>query len=197
MAYNPLQDLKSAGALLEGHFLLSSGLHSNRYVQCACYLQHPHLAERAGRALAVRLFSSHSHFSVSAVVSPALGGLIIGHEVGRALDVRAMFTERCDGEMTLRRGFSLNPGERVLIVEDVVTTGKSGREVIELVRRLGAEPLAMACIVDRREDRKQDLGLPLVSLTNLDIENWRPEHCPLCKAGGEAVKPGSRASTPL
>ena len=192
MPYDPLHDLKAAGAVQEGHFLLSSGLHSNRYVQCALFLQYPEYAERAGRALAERLFAKLHHPAVQCVVSPAIGGLIIGHETARALDVRAVFAERREGRMVLRRGFAIQPGERVVVVEDVVTTGKSSLEVVELLEGLGAEIVGLGCIVDRRENRGDDFGRPFVSLTRLDIDNWRAEECPLCRAGDSPTSPGSR-----
>ncbi|MCD4734200.1 orotate phosphoribosyltransferase [bacterium] len=190
MPYNPLDDLKATNALLEGHFQLTSGRHSDGYAQCALYLAHPKLAEKAGQALAEKLRDK----KIDTVVSPALGGLIIGHETARALGVRGIFTERKDGEMTLRRGFSLKKGERVVIVEDVVTTGKSTNEVARLLRELGAEVVSLACVVDRRGDSAEELSVPLVSLIKLDIKSWLPEECPLCKAGSEAYKPGSRTA---
>jgi orotate phosphoribosyltransferase len=194
MGYDPLPDLRSTGALLEGHFILSSGLHSDSYVQCALYLQYPGLAERAGRELAGRLRESHPALEPTVVISPALGGLVIGHECGRALGVRAVFAERAGGVMTLRRGFSLSPEDRVVVVEDVVTTGRSTGEVLEVVRGAGLEPLAVACVVDRRGDDALELPPPLVSLAKLEIKNYRPEACPLCAKGVPAVKPGSRRS---
>ena len=193
MGYDPLPDLRSTGALLEGHFILSSGLHSDCYVQCALFLQHPGLAERAGRELADRLKETNPALEPTTVISPALGGLIIGHECARALGVRAVFAERVGGEMTLRRGFSLSPDERVVVVEDVVTTGKSTGEVLGLVRGTGKEPVALACIVDRRGDDAIELTVPLVSLIKLEIKTWKPSECPLCAEGTPAVKPGSRA----
>ncbi len=194
MGYDPLPDLHSTGALLEGHFILSSGLHSEKYVQCALFLQHPKLAERAGREMALLLKEAHPNLEPTAVISPALGGLIIGHECAKALGVRAIFAERVEGAMTLRRGFSLSPDERVVIVEDVMTTGKSTVEVLELVRKTGIEPVALVCIIDRRGNDAIELATPLVSLARLKIETWKPEGCPLCVEGVPAVKPGSRKS---
>lgn len=181
--------LRDSGALLEGHFLLSSGLHSPGYLQCALALQHPRLAERLGAAVAEKWRRSGGE--VDAVASPALGGVIIGHEVGRALGVRALFTERQDGEMTLRRGFRLEPGETVLVVEDVVTTGRSTRETLEVMRDAGALPQGVACIADRGGHSDLD-GLPLTALLRLDIPTYAPETCPLCASGSVAIKPGSR-----
>jgi orotate phosphoribosyltransferase len=192
MGYDPLPDLRSTGALLEGHFILSSGLHSDGYVQCALFLQHPELAERAGRELAFLLKEADPGLEPTVVISPALGGLIIAHECGRALGVRAIFAERAGGVMTLRRGFSLSPDDRVVVVEDVVTTGKSTGEVVEVVLGAGVKPLALACVVDRRGADAPPMPASLVSLARLDIEVWKPEECPLCAEGVPAEKPGSR-----
>ncbi|OGR90205.1 MAG: orotate phosphoribosyltransferase [Elusimicrobia bacterium RBG_16_66_12] len=173
-------------ALLKGHFLLSSGLHSDRYLQCAIILAHPSHAETLGKALAAKL-----DVKPDLVVSPAMGGLIIGHEVARALGVRHYFTERVDGVMTLRRGFSLKPGERVVVIEDVVTTGKSTKEVFGVLRAAGAEVVAAGSIVDRSEG-KSALGVPYAALWTASVPSWKPEDCPLCQAGTPFVKPGSR-----
>ena len=182
--------LGEAGALLYGHFRLSSGLHSPRYLQCAVALQHPAIAEQLGAALATR-WSTEGHTSPDLVVSPALGGLIIGHEVGRGLGVRACFTERVEGEMNLRRGFHIEPGEGVLLVEDVITTGRSTQETAVAVIQAGGIPLGVACIANR--SGKPYLGdLPLLSLVQLDIPTYEPSACPLCADGEEVVKPGSR-----
>lgn len=182
--------LTKSGALLDGHFRLSSGLHSGRYLQCAAALQNPGLAEKLGRSLAEQ-WRQTIRKPVSAVVSPALGGVIIGHEVARALGTRACFTERVDGEMTLRRGFQLGPGLRVLVVEDVVTTGKSTQETIDVIRFCGGEPVGVACIANR--SGKDTVGeLPLVALARLDIPTYEQADCPQCAAGEPIVKPGSR-----
>jgi orotate phosphoribosyltransferase len=173
-------------ALLKGHFLLSSGLHSDRYLQCALILAHPARAEELGKALAARLPTKPD-----LVVSPAMGGLMIGHEVARALGVRHYFTERVDGEMTLRRGFRVEAGERVVVVEDVVTTGKSTKEVFAVLRAAGAQVAAACSIVDRSEG-KADLGVPYAALWTAAVPTWTPADCPQCKAGVPAVKPGSR-----
>jgi orotate phosphoribosyltransferase len=182
--------LVDAGALLDGHFRLSSGLHSGRYLQCAVALQHPRLAETLGSALAERCRRAIAE-TIDTVVSPALGGLIIGHEVGRGLAVRSCFTERVEGVMTLRRGFVLEPGESVLIVEDVVTTGKSTQETVEVVRAHGADPVGLACIANR-SGRSTIGDLALVSLIDLEIPAYEAADCPQCAAGEPLQKPGSR-----
>ena len=186
-----LTTFRETGAYLKGHFRLSSGLHSGEYLQSALVLQHPDLAERLGRSLAERMPKDQV---VEIVVSPALGGLIIGHEVARAMGARFLFTERdAAGKMTLRRGFSLSPGETAVVVEDVVTTGGSTREVIELLQSSGVRILGMGSIIDRSGGRV-DLGVPRVALATLDAVAWTPEECPLCKQGLPIEKPGSRAA---
>ncbi len=177
------------GALLKGHFRLTSGLHSDRYLQCALVLQHPRHAAALGSALAERMRKSGELPSV--VVAPALGGILVSHEVARALGVRGIFAERQDGVLRLRRGFRIEPGERCFVVEDVLTTGGSTRETMEVVAGAGGLVLAAGALVDRSGGRI-DLGVPRVALAVLDIPTYPPEHCPLCKAGSEAVKPGSR-----
>jgi len=183
-----LRLLRESGALLEGHFLLSSGLHSPRYIQCARLLQHPTLAEQACRALADKV---RALGAVDVVVGPALGGIVVAYELGRALGVRGLFTEREQGEMTLRRGFQIVPGERALIAEDVVTTGRSSLEVAAVVSACGGSVVGAACLVDRRSE--DGLALPLVSLAKMAIETHPPEACPLCRGGVPLVKPGSRS----
>ena len=183
--------LLGRGALLEGHFQLSSGRHSSRYLQCAVALQHAQVAGVLGQALGRQLQASLGKLP-DVVVSPALGGVIIGHEVGRALGRRACFTERVDGTMTLRRGFELRPGETVVMVEDVVTTGLSSRETLEVIRGTGASPVAACCIANRSGGDDLD-GLPLLTLLRLDVPSWEPTECPLCADGSKPVKPGSRA----
>lgn len=183
--------LQEHDALREGHFVLSSGRHSSRYLQCAVALQHPQVAETLGRALVERLQPELDDVP-SVVVSPALGGLIIGHEVGRAFSLRACFTERVDGEMVLRRGFQLAARDNVVLVEDVVTTGLSSRETLAAIRASGATPVAAACIANRSGLEHLD-GLPLVSLLQLDVPSWPPEDCPQCAAGASVIRPGSRA----
>lgn len=186
-----LELLEAAGALLSGHFLLSSGLHSPRYLQCAVALQHPGIAEALGTALARRWLEDDPP-AVEAVVSPALGGIIIGHEVGRALGRRAFFTERADGEMTLRRGFRVSGGERILVVEDVVTTGRSTRETLQVLDAAGGRPMGVACLANR-SGRDSLAGLPLNHLVSLEFPTYEPSDCPDCAAGSPAVKPGSRS----
>jgi orotate phosphoribosyltransferase len=187
-AEKTIELLRETGALLEGHFLLSSGLHSPRYVQCARFLQHPRHAERAGRALgeAVRGLGP-----VDVVVGPALGGILVAYELARAVGVRSLFTEREGERMTLRRGLEIRAGERVLIAEDVVTTGRSSGEVAEVVTSHGATVIGVACLVDRRAG---DLPWPLVSLVQMEIPTYAPDACPLCRQGIPLVKPGSRAA---
>jgi len=179
------------GALLSGHFLLTSGLHSPRYLQCALVLQNPRVAEKLCAALAAKAQADERIGQVDVVIAPAIGGIIVAHEVARALGVRALFTERQDGAMTLRRGFQLNPGERALVVEDVVTTGGSTREVIEAVRANGAMPLGAGSLIDR-SGGTVDLGTPHHALAVLEVPTYKPEECPLCREGSPAIKPGSR-----
>jgi len=188
-----LQTFRETGAYLKGHFRLTSGLHSGEYLQSALVLQHPDLAQRLGRALAESMPKGQGSIA-QIVVSPALGGLIIGHEVARALGARFLFTERDPaGKMSLRRGFVLTPGETAVVVEDVVTTGGSTREVIELLQAAGVQVLAAGSIIDRSGGRV-DLGVPRVALSTLDAVSWTPEECPLCEQGLPVVKPGSRAT---
>lgn len=178
---------RTSGALLEGHFKLTSGLHSDRYLQSALVLQYPDLAQTLGATLAART----RHLQPTAVLSPALGGIVIGQEVARALGVRALFAERQEGVLTLRRGFSLSHADRVLIVEDVLTTGGSTRETAAVAAAAGANVVGAAAIVDRGRDPAR-LELPLQSLLQLDVPTYQPEACPLCAAGTPVVKPGSR-----
>jgi len=187
MTRDELLDLfRKSGALLEGHFRLSSGLHSPGYLQCALVLQQPALAEMLGRAIAERT----REWRPTAVLSPALGGVVIGHEVGRALGVRALFAERQDGELMLRRGFVLGERDRVLVIEDVLTTGKSTRETMQVARAAGGQVVGAACIVNR--GKQVDLGVPYVSLVDIDLATYEPDKCPLCAQGLPVVKPGSR-----
>ncbi|MBC7929130.1 MAG: orotate phosphoribosyltransferase, partial [Rubrivivax sp.] len=178
---------RNTGALLEGHFVLSSGLHSTQYLQCALVLQHPSEAEAFGRAVA----EHYSEQQVETVVAPAIGGIVIGWEVARALGVRSIWTEREEGRMTLRRGFAVRPGERMLVVEDVVTTGGSTRETIDALRDAGAFVVGAASIIDRSGGRA-DVGVPRVALATLDVPVHAPSDCPLCAEGIPAIKPGSR-----
>ena len=179
---------RNSGALLEGHFKLSSGLHSPAYLQCALVLQHPDAAAKLGRALADQLRSA----GATVVLSPALGGLIIGHEVARALGVRAIFAERQDGALVLRRGFSLDANDRVVVIEDVVTTGGSTRETMDVATAAGATVVAAGAIIDR-SGGNATLGAPFKSLVTLTVPTYQPEACPLCASGVPITKPGSRA----
>ncbi len=179
---------RHSGALLEGHFKLSSGLHSDRYLQSALVLQHPDFAEQLGRELGERT----KHLQPTAVLSPALGGIVIGQEVGRALQVRALFAERQDGTLMLRRGFTLDPTDRVLIVEDVITTGGSTRETIAVAEAAGAQVVGAASIIDRGSAGTR-LDVPLQSLVKMQVAAHDPASCPLCAKGLAVVKPGSRA----
>ena len=184
-----LDIFRRSGALLEGHFRLSSGLHSNGYLQCALVLQDPPTARTLGAALADRVRDR----APAVVLSPALGGVIVGHEVARALGVRALFAERQDGRLLLRRGFHLAPGERVLVVEDVVTTGLSTRETIEVARAAGAEVVGAGALVDRGGG-STGLDVPFAALLAVDLPTWDPARCPLCAEGVPVVKPGSRTA---
>ena len=180
------------GALLDGHFLLSSGLHSPRYLQCARVLMDPALATRLGAALAERLRHALGEAEPGAVIAPALGGVLVAHEVARAFGCRSLFTERQDGVMSLRRGFTLEAGEPVVVVEDAITTGRSTREVTDAVTALGGRVLAVGSLVDRSVG-EVDFGVPRCSLLRLDVPTYPAESCPLCAAGSRPVKPGSRA----
>ncbi|MDD4782492.1 MAG: orotate phosphoribosyltransferase [Syntrophaceticus sp.] len=184
-----IQVFKERGALLDGHFRLTSGLHSNRYIQCAQVLKYPDLSAELGKQLA-------DHFrdlKVDTVVGPAVGGIIVAQEVGRGLGVKAIFSERVEGEMTLRRGFEISEGERVVVVEDVVTTGGSTKEVIELVKECGGVVVGVGSLVDRHSG-ELDFGVPFHPLLKLAIETYSPDDCPLCQKGLPVLKPGSRKS---
>ncbi|MEP7074623.1 MAG: orotate phosphoribosyltransferase [Acidobacteriota bacterium] len=176
-------------ALLDGHFVLSSGLHSGQYLQCARALQFPADAMEFGRAIAEQFAGKH----IETVASPAIGGLVIGYATAAALNVRFIWTERENGVMTLRRGFSLRECERILVVEDVITTGGSTRECIEALEKKGGDVVAAASIIDR-SNGKADVGVPRMFLAGLDVASYPPGDCPLCECGDEAVKPGSRTS---
>ncbi len=178
---------KEMNALLEGHFLLSSGLHSPKYLQCALALQFPSDAGRFGRAIAEKFENEN----IETVASPAIGGLVIGYAVAAALNVRFLWTERQNGTMTLRRGFTLTPGERILVVEDVITTGGSTRECIAALTENGGSVIAAASIIDR-SDGKADVGVPRTALAALNVPSYEKDSCPLCAAGSEPYKPGSR-----
>ncbi|HPQ39198.1 MAG TPA: orotate phosphoribosyltransferase [bacterium] len=183
-----LELFRKTDALLEGHFKLSSGRHADTYIQCAKVLQYPEYARILGRELAARIPASDR---ISAVIAPAMGGLIIGHEVAAALGVRFIFSERQDGVMTLRRGFVLEPGERVVLIEDVITTGKSTREVVDLVEHRQGTVAGLGCLANR-STTPLDLPLDPAMLLRLSFENWQPEECPLCLRGMEIESPGSR-----
>ncbi len=182
-----IQKFRDTGALLEGHFVLTSGLHSGIYLQCALVLQHPREAEAFGRGIA----DSFKTENIETVVSPAIGGLIIGHEVARALGARFIWTERENGKMVLRRGFSVSPRERVLVVEDVVTTGGSTRETVAALQGDGAKVVAAASIIDRSSG-KAEVGVPRIALVTLDVSSVEPAVCDACRRGEPANKPGSR-----
>lgn len=178
--------LKKSDALLEGHFLLSSGKHSNRYIQCAKVLRFPQYAE----AVLSTVVEQIKDLDIDLVVGPAMGGVIVSYELGRQLNKETVFTERKDGVMELRRGFEVKPGARIIIAEDVVTTGKSTIETKKALEALGGEVIGVACIANRTND---DIGMPIYSAIKLDIQVHDADECPLCKEGNlELVKPGSR-----
>ncbi len=182
-----LEHFRETNALLEGHFILSSGLHSPNYLQCALALQNPQDAAEFGKAIA----ENFNGEQFDTVASPAIGGLIIGFAVAQALNVRFIWTERENGAMTLRRGFSVKENERILVVEDVITTGGSTRECIEALEKHGAKVVAAASIIDR-SNGKADVGVPRIALASLDVPSYQTADCPMCRNGSEAVKPGSR-----
>jgi orotate phosphoribosyltransferase len=189
MTRDDLLDLfRRSGALLDGHFRLSSGLHSSGYLQCALVLQHPAEAEALGRAIAERT----RHLGATVVLSPALGGVVIGQEVGRGLGVRAIFAERQDGTLMLRRGFTLAETDRVLVIEDVVTTGGSTRETIQVARATGAHVVGAAAMVNRSSGQAAELGVPFTALLDIALPTYELNLCPLCAEGVPLVKPGSR-----
>ncbi len=182
-----LQIFRENSALLEGHFVLSSGLHSDRYIQCALVLQYPRIAGRLCSELAEKV----RDLGASVVAAPALGGVIVAHEVARALGIRALFTERQMGAMSLRRGFSLSPGEPTLVVEDVITTGGSTRETMACVKQGGGSVVGVGALIDR-SGGGANLGVPKSALATLAVQNFDAADCPLCRSGIPAVKPGSR-----
>lgn len=182
-----LKHFREIDALLEGHFILSSGLHSPNYLQCALALQYPFDASSFGKLIA-------EHFTdadIETVASPAIGGLIIGYAVAQALNVRFIWTERENGVMTLRRGFQVKENERILVVEDVITTGGSTRECIEALEKHGAQVVGAASIIDR-SNGTAEVGVPRIELVRLDVPTYKPENCPMCARGDAAYKPGSR-----
>ena len=182
-----IETFEKNNALLGGHFKLSSGLHSEKYLQCALVLQHPDVSEKMANALAAKFAGT----KIDLVVGPALGAVTFAYEVARSLGVRGLFTERDEGKVVLRRGFTIGEGEKVLIVEDVVTTGLSTKEVIDAVKANGGIVVGVASIIDR-SDAKPDYGVRFESLAKVRVRTYKPEECPLCKQGSPAVKPGSR-----
>ena len=182
-----LEHFKQTNALLEGHFILSSGLHSPNYLQCALALQYPADALKFGRAIA----EHYTNEKIETVASPAIGGLVIGFAVAQALNLRFVWTERENTRMRLRRGFSVKENERILVVEDVITTGGSTRECIEALEKNGAKILAAASIIDR-SNGAANVGVPRISLVSMEVPSYQPEDCPMCERGDKAVKPGSR-----
>jgi orotate phosphoribosyltransferase len=188
MTRDELLDLfRRSGALLEGHFRLSSGLHSAGYLQCALVLQHPQHAEALGRAIADRT----RNLGATVVLSPALGGVVIGHEVGRGLGARAIFAERQDGVLSLRRGFNVAPNDRVLVIEDVLTTGGSTRETMQVAKAAGGQVIGAASVVDRSGGTVR-FDVPFSALLDVSLATYEPGDCPLCAQGLPVVKPGSR-----
>jgi len=185
-----IEDFTACGSHQKGHFLLSSGLHSGDYLQCALYLAEPRRAARAGELLAAALADAVS--GIDLVVSPAMGGLIIGHETARALGLPFLFTERADGEMVLRRGFAVAPGQQIVIVEDVVTTGKSTREVIRILETAGAEVVGLASMVNRSGNPNPFEPKPYRALLEVSFPTWSADDCLLCRDGIPIAKPGSR-----
>jgi len=186
-----IDEFRTTGALLEGHFQLTSGLHSTVYLQCARVLQFPEKAEAFGRAIAEKYRGE----AIQLVASPAIGGIVIGHEVARALGARFVWTERESGQMTLRRGFTVTPNEKTLVVEDVITTGGSTRETIEALNKAGANVIAAASIIDR-SGGSVDVSVPRTALATLRVVSVDPSECDACKLGNVAVKPGSRKTAP-
>ncbi len=184
-----LEYFRQTDALLEGHFILSSGLHSPKYLQCALALQYPFDAAKFGAAIAENYVGEN----IQTVASPAIGGLIIGYEVAKALNVRFIWTERENGAMTLRRGFSIKENERILVIEDVITTGGSTRECIAALEKHGANIVAAASIIDR-SNGAANVSVPRISLVSLKVPSYQLEDCPLCANGQEAIKPGSRTA---
>ncbi len=188
-----LDELTACGAHQKGHFLLSSGLHSGDYLQCALYLAHPSRAADAGGMLAAAV--SAAQLDPQIIIAPAMGGLIIGHETARTLDLPFLFTERCEGTMVLRRGFGVAPGQRVVVIEDVVTTGRSTREVINILESLGAAVIGVASMINRSGKDQPFAPLPSRSLLEVDFPTWTADECPLCRDGVPISKPGSRPIT--
>jgi orotate phosphoribosyltransferase len=185
-----LQEFKDASAILTGHFILSSGLHSSTYLQCARVMMDAQRGERLCAALAAKIAAEG--MAIDMIVAPAMGGVVVGYEMGRQMQCPAMFCERVDGSFTLRRGFDLQEGQRVLVVEDVVTTGKSSMEAVKCIEHYGAKAVAVASLIDRRSDNDVTLTLPLVSLMKLDIPTYQPDQLPEELKAIPGIKPGSR-----
>lgn len=185
-----LDELTECGAHQKGHFLLSSGLHSGDYLQCALYLAHPRRAARAGQLLADSI--KDAGLEPQIIIAPAMGGLIIGHETARALDLPFIFTERDEGEMVLKRGFGIAPGQPAVVVEDVVTTGRSTREVISILEGLGAYVIGVASMINRSATSQPFSPLPSRALLEVDFPTWTADDCPLCRDNVPIAKPGSR-----
>lgn len=184
----PLELFRQTGALLEGHFLLRSGLHSRQFFQCALLLQNTPVAVEVCAQLAAKM----TGFGATRVISPAIGGLIVGHEVARTLGLPHIFAEKEEGRLVLRRGFEIHPGDRFLVVEDVVTRGGRVQETLDIVRSRGGEVVAIASIVDRSGGQLPDFGAPFVSLVELNVEAFEPDNLPPDLAGTAAIKPGSK-----
>ena len=192
MTEKEVEDLLiETSAIMEGHFLLTSGLHSPRYVEKFNVLQHPKYTEKLCRAMAEKFKDAN----IETVVGPVTGGILLAHETGKALGTRAIFTERENGKMTFRRGFTLHEGERVLIVEDIVTTGGSIREVIDVVKEHGGIPVAVSMLVDRSGGKATFGDVPSTALLHMDVQTYKPEECPLCKAGIPMTKRGRTGKT--
>lgn len=185
MKINVIEILKECDALLEGHFLLSSGKHSNKYCQCAKLMQYPDKTEKVVSIVADKV----KELGIDVVVGPAMGGITAAYELGRQLGIRAIFTERENNVMTLRRGFEIKSGEKILIMEDVVTTGKSSVETAKVLEELGGKVIGLGCIVDRRAS---EIHLPIYSSVELEFETYEEDNCPLCNDGSKPIKPGSR-----
>lgn len=185
-----LQYFRDADALLEGHFVLSSGLHAARYLQCARVMMDPAVGATLCKALADKIMTTLD-VKIDMVVSPAMGGVVVGYEMGRQLNVKAIFTERVDGELALRRGFEIPKGAKILMAEDIVTTGLSSRECIEVITAYGGDVVAASCLIDR-SNGTADVGVPLVSLAGLEIPAYKADELPAALAAMPAVKPGSR-----
>ncbi|MBN8828747.1 MAG: orotate phosphoribosyltransferase [Sphingobacteriia bacterium] len=186
-----LKEFEDAEAILKGHFILSSGLRSDTYLQCARVLMNPNRAERLCKALAEKIKSQLSNLTIDMVVSPAMGGVVVGFELARQLNVESLFCERVDGVFNLRRGFNIPKGAKILVVEDVVTTGKSSIETFECIKQNGGEVVAEACLIDR-SNGKANLGVPLISLMQLEVATYDPNNLPEHLKNIPAIKPGSR-----